>query len=144
MELKLNRPKYEAIKVGDTFSFERQIDEAALASFADLSGDRNPIHVDAAYARQAGFAGPVAHGMLLGSLFSTLIGMFCPGEYGLYLSQTLNFRRPVFAGSKVKIEGRITGKSDATRVVELETVIRNERGEVVVDGNAKAKFRDDA
>ena len=142
--LKPNQLKYKDVKVGDAFSFERQIDEAALADFSNLSGDHNPIHSDAAYAREAGFDGQVAHGMLLGSLFSTLIGMLCPGEHGLYLSQTLNFRRPVFAGAKVKVEGRVLAKSDATQVIELETLIRNERGEVVVEGNAKAKFRKNA
>lgn len=144
MELKLNKHKYEDIKVGDTFSFERQIDASVIADFAELSGDQNPIHVDPGYAKAAGFDGQVAHGMLLGSLFSTLIGMLCPGEHSLYLSQTLNFHRPVFAGTKVKVEGRVLSKSDATQVVELGTTIQNEKGEIVVEGNAKAKFRNNA
>lgn len=141
MGLKLNKLKYEDIKLGDVFSFEKLVDSELVNEFADLSEDKNPLHVDESYAQRTEFGGRIAHGMLLGSFFSALVGMLCPGEKSLYLSQSLNFRKPVALGTKVVVEGKITAKSDAARIVELETNIKDEKGAIVVSGVARVKAR---
>lgn len=139
MGLKLNKLNYEDIRVGDIFSFEKLIDSELVNKFADLSEDKNPLHIDESYAKKTKFGGRIAHGMLLSSFFSALVGMLCPGEKSLYLSQTLNFRKPVALNTKVIVEGRVTAKSDAARLIELETKIKNLVGEVMVDGLARVR-----
>ncbi len=133
MELKLNKLNYEDIKIGDVHSFERTIEADDVKRFAELSGDQNPLHAE----------GGVVHGMLLGGLFSALIGMLCPGEKSLYLSQNLNFRRLLKIGSPVKVEGRVVNKSDAAKIIELAMAIKDSNGAVLVDGAAQVKFRID-
>ncbi len=141
MELKLNKLFYDDIRVGDTFFFEKMVDRELVDKFADLSGDKNPLHVDESYAEKTEFGGRIAHGMLLGSFFSALIGMLCPGERSLYLSQTLNFRKPIKPNSRITIEGKVTAKSDAAKIIEIETVVKDDKGAVAVSGIAKVKIR---
>lgn len=141
MGLKLNKLNYEDIRVGDIFSFEKLVDSGLVNAFADLSEDKNPLHVDESYAKRTEFGGRIVHGMLLGSFFSALVGMLCPGEKSLYLSQTLSFRKPIKLNTKVTVEGRVTAKSDATKIIELETSIKDEKGSVAVSGIANIKVR---
>ena len=139
MGLKLNKFSYDEIMVGSVFSFEKLIDEDLIKQFADFSGDRNPLHMDADYASQTEFGGRIVHGALLGSLFSALVGMLCPGEKSLYLSQSLNFKSPLKAGGTVIVEGEVISKSDVTKIVTLTTRIKDDAGKILVDGEAKAK-----
>jgi len=139
MGLKLNKFSYDEITVGSVFSFEKLIDEDLIKQFADFSGDRSPLHMDADYASQTQFGGRIVHGALLGSLFSALVGMLCPGEKSLYLSQSLNFKSPMKPGGKVVVEGEVISKSDVTRIVTLATRIKDDTGKILVAGEAKAK-----
>src|SRR3989344_7451193 len=95
-----NDLEFEQIKVGDVFTFKKLINDELIDSFAALVGDYNPLHMDVVYAKENGYEGRLAQGMLVGSLFSTLVGMFCPGRRALYLSQSLNFKKPVVAGKE--------------------------------------------
>src|SRR5882672_11389540 len=89
------------IKVGDNASVTKTITEAAIQTFGDLSGDHNPLHFDEEHARRTRFGRPISHGMLTGSLFSPIIAHQLPGEGAIYLSQSLKFLAPVFAGDTV-------------------------------------------
>lgn len=111
--------RLEDIAVGDTASFERTIQESDTAVFIQLSGDHNPLHTDAAYAEQTSFGRPIVHGMLLGALCSTLVGMYLPGKRCLYLSQSLRFKKPVYAGDTITVTGTVQSKSVATRVLTI-------------------------
>jgi 3-hydroxybutyryl-CoA dehydratase len=128
----------EDITVGDTASFERTILGSDVTAFAELSGDYNPLHTDAAYATHTSFGRPIAHGMLLGALCSTLVGMYLPGKRCLYLSQSLRFKKPVYADDVVAVRGTVTAKSVATRVLTIAVSIT--RGEEeVVSGEAQVQ-----
>src|SRR3989344_6045882 len=140
MELKLNNFSYDEIKVGQEFSFERLLDKKAVAAFADLTGDQNPLHVDEAYAIKTKFGGPIAHGMLMGSLFSALVGMLCPGKRCLYLSQTLKFKNPLKVGDVAVVSGRVTDKSEAGRIITIETLVKDKNDKVLVEGEAKVQI----
>lgn len=133
---------YEEIKVGDRFSFDYFIDENLVNRFAEVSGDYNPLHVKADYAEKTEFHGRIAHGMLLASLFSNLIGMHCPGERALYLSQEIRFRNPLPLNRRILISGEVVSKSDAVKIIELKTIINDEQGAVIVDGLARVRVRD--
>ena len=128
-----------ALRVGQTERLSRTITAEDVATFARLTGDFNALHVDDEYAARYGFRRPVAHGFLHASLLSALIGMKLPGEGALYLSQSLDFTRPVFVGDTVTARGRIERIDREARTVAIRTTIVNQHGETVLDGNARVK-----
>jgi len=127
------------IKIGDTASSSKTVTEVDIANFAEVSGDFNPIHVDAEFASQSMFKERIAHGMLSASYISALLGNQLPGPNTLYLGQTLNFKNPVKIGDTVTTEVKVTEKRDDKRILKLETTVTNQRGEVVVDGGCVMK-----
>lgn len=135
---------FENIQIGEKRKFSEKIDESKLETFAKLSGDYNPLHMDKKYAQTTSFKKRVCHGMLLVSFFSRLVGMYLPGKNALYFSQTLNFQAPCFVDDKITIDGEVIGKSSATRIVTIKTSIHNQNNECVVDGIAKVIIRSDA
>ena len=132
---------FEQIKVGDVFSFKKLIDGKLIDRFAELVGDYSTLHMDAVYAKENGFENRLAHGLLIGSLFSTLVGMFCPGRRALYLSQSLNFKKPVVMGKEILIKGKVLNKSESTKIIRLETLACDDKGVIVVEGEALVKVR---
>lgn len=129
--------KFEDIRVGDEASFMVVVDESLVDRFTQLTGDRNPLHVDEHFAARTMYGRRVVHGMLLASHFSTLIGMHLPGASALYLSQDIRFVKPVFVGDRVRVLGRVIATSPATRVLTILTQVLKEHDEVIVDGEAK-------
>jgi 3-hydroxybutyryl-CoA dehydratase len=129
---------YSDIKEGTVFSFIRNLSQQDVQDFAKLSGDFNKLHVDPVYGKQSVFGQNVVHGMLCGSLFSQLVGMHCPGENSIYLTQSLQFKRPVFYGDTVTVQGTVMRKNDSIRVITLKTEVLKD-GKVAVDGEAKVK-----
>src|SRR3989338_2139965 len=103
---------YEDIQVGVVYEFEQTITRDDVIRFAELSGDHNPLHVDHAFGEQSQFGKNIVHGMFAASLFSTLVGMYCPGQDALYMGQTLQFRKPLFYGDHVTVRGTVAEKSD--------------------------------
>src|SRR5690349_20768034 len=94
---------FDEIRVGDSASLVRTLTGDDIKLFAVMSGDVNPAHVDAAYARSDLFHKVIAHGMWGGSLISTLLGTKLPGPGTIYLGQTLAFRRPVAVGDTISV-----------------------------------------
>ena len=85
----------EDLEIGMTRMIERQITQNDILLFSQVSGDQNPVHLDAAYAKQTIYGKRIAHGMLTASLISAVIAEQLPGHGTVYLSQTLKFIRPV-------------------------------------------------
>jgi acyl dehydratase len=135
--------KFNEIKLGIKAKFTVNIDESTINEFARISGDHNPLHMDARYATKTQFGKRVCHGMLLASFFSRLIGMHIPGKNALYFSQTLNFQLPCFVGDEVTIEGEVIDKSQSTRIITIKTTASNKLGKCLVDGIAKAIVREE-
>lgn len=98
---------FEDLRIGMTASYVRCVQEQDLHQFAELTGDTNPIHFDESYAAATAFAGRIAHGALTAGYISTVLGTMLPGPGAVYVSQTLNFRRPVRIGDEVKATVRI-------------------------------------
>lgn len=130
--------RYEDIKIGAVYKFERIITEKDGRTFAELTGDHNPLHIDPAFGAQSQFRKNIVHGMLAGSLFSTLVGMYCPGRRALYVSQTLQFKKPLLYGDTVTVRGTVTDKHDSIKMVTLKTEVLRD-GEVMVSGEAKVR-----
>lgn len=127
---------FDAIQVGDHASFDVVVTKELVDSFAKLSGDNNPLHMDDAYAAQTSFRERVAHGMIVGAFFSRLVGMHLPGKYALYLSQTLRFHTPVAVGTTLVIVGTVTHKTDAARTVAIRLSAEGPDKKLMVSGEA--------
>ena len=134
--------RFDELSVGQEASFDVVVTAELVEQFATVSGDRNPLHVDDTWAGGTAFGRRVVHGMLLGSLFSRLVGMALPGLYSVYVGQTVRFLRPVYVGQTVKVCGHVTALAAGTRTVTIATSIVNERGEVAVDGEASVMLQE--
>ena len=130
---------YDDIKVGDQASVSTTITEAHVLAFADLTGDTNPVHVDADYAAQSIFGERIAHGMLVAGLISAVLGTQLPGPNSIYLGQELKFTAPVKINDTVTVTATVTEKRDDKQIIKLRTTATNQRGELVVDGTAVLK-----
>ena len=126
------------MKIGYSDSVTRTITAKDVETFASLSGDHNPLHMDDEFAARTEFSQRVVHGFLHASLLSTLVGMKIPGREALYLSQTIEFTSPVFIGDTVEARGTITHVDQVTRTITMDTVITTQNGDVVLRGVAKA------
>ena len=127
------------IKVGDTASFSKTVTESDIVTFAGLTSDFNPIHVDAEYAKDSLFKERIAHGMLMAGFISAVLGTQLPGPNAIYMGQTLNFKLPVKIGDTVTAEVTIDEKREDKRILKVKTTVTNQRGEIVVDGGAVIK-----
>ncbi len=127
------------LHVGYSDSVTRTITAKDVETFASLSGDMNPLHMDDEFAARSEFSQRVVHGFLHASLLSTLVGMKIPGREALYLSQTIEFTAPVFIGDTVEARGTITEVDEVTRIITMDTLITKQNGDEVLRGIAKAK-----
>lgn len=131
---------FTQIRVGTTRSFQTVLSPATIRQFIRLTGDQNPLHTDARYAARTKFRRPVVHGMLAASFFSTLVGMYLPGRSALYMSQTLRFKRPLYAGDLIRVAGTVVKKNNRLRLLTLETRIERART-VCIEGEAQVLYR---
>jgi len=116
------------------------IDDSAVQSFADLSGDRNPIHLDADVARSYGYHRQVAHGAILVNLLSRVIGMDIPGPGSVMMSQSTEWTAPVFVGDEVELVVTVENLSLGAGIISLSVYAQNQNGYHVMKGEAKVKM----
>ena len=127
--------KFEDLAVGQHAQSENAVSEAVIAAFADVSGDYNPVHLDEAFAAATPFKGRIAHGMLSAAYISALIGTRLPGPGAIYVSQTLNFRRPVRIGAQVLTRVEITALDPEKARAAIATTCSVD-GKIVLEGEA--------
>ncbi len=125
---------FAAIRAGDTARISKKILAEDLEAFAKLSGDYNPLHMDAEFAGRTSFHRRVAHGMLTASYVSTLVGMQLPGPGALWAQQTFRWRAPVFIGDELNITLEVTHKSEGARTITIEVNAVNQNNLVVMEG----------
>ncbi len=130
--------------VGARATCVRTFTDADIVRFAEVSGDRNPVHLDDAYAARSPFGRRVAHGFLTGSLISAVIGMELPGPGSIYLGQTLKFLAPVYIGDTVTVSVEVIGVREEKRLVTLRTDCTNQDGKLVLTGEATVKYLGEA
>lgn len=128
-----------ALKIGQSERLARTITAEDVAAFARLSGDHNALHVDDEFAARTEFGQRVVHGFLHASLLSTLVGMKLPGRGALYVSQSIEFTRPVFIGDTVEACATIEAIDPDTRLVTLRTEILRANTDCVMRGTATVK-----
>jgi 3-hydroxybutyryl-CoA dehydratase len=126
---------FEDLEVGMEASFAKTVSEADIRSFAEVTGDKNPVHLDPDYAAKTIFKEPIAHGMLTAGYISAVFGMEMPGPGAIYVSQTLNFRAPVRKGDRVVAKVRVMELYAAKRRARFECVCSVD-GKIVLEGEA--------
>jgi len=126
---------FEDLELGMEASFARTVSEADILAFAEVTGDKNPVHLDAGFAAKTIFKQPIAHGMLTASYISAVFGMELPGPGAIYVSQTLNFRGPVKIGDRVVAKVRVMELYPAKRRARFECVCSVD-GKAVLEGEA--------
>ena len=123
---------------GLTESFTVTVTEEMMQAFERLTGDCSPINVDETYAKARGYGGRVVYGMLGASFFSTLAGVYLPGEHCLLHGVECKFARPVFIGDTLTVTGTVVNVSEAVAEAEIKAVITNQDGKKVTRGVIKA------
>ena len=125
----------DEIAVGQSASLERVVTQDVINTFADASGDFNPVHVDPAFAASTMFKGTIAHGMLSAAYISAVLGTQLPGPGAIYMGQSLKFRAPVRPGDKVVTTCTVKEIILEKKRVLLDTVCKV-GDTVVLDGEA--------
>jgi len=126
---------FEDLELGMEASFQKVVTEADINGFAEVTGDKNPVHLDPEYAAKTMFKERIAHGMLTASFISAVFGTELPGPGVIYISQTLNFRAPVKIGQTVTAKVRLVELFPAKRRARFDTICTAD-GKVVLEGEA--------
>ena len=126
---------FEDLSLGQNAEMTRTVGEADIAAFAAVSGDDNPVHLDAAFAATTPFKERIAHGMLSASYISALIGTRLPGPGAIYISQTLAFKRPVKIADAVttRVEVNALNEEKARATFQCTCLVN---GKPVLEGEA--------
>lgn len=111
----------EDLEIGMVRHLQKQVTDRDIELFAEVSTDRNPVHLDDAYAQDTIFEGRIAHGMLTAGLISAVIGEQLPGHGTVYLGQTLKFMATVRPGDMVRAEVEVQAIDHSKRRVTLAT-----------------------
>lgn len=136
----LNGYFIEDLTVGMAATYGKTITEADIVMFSGVTGDHNPLHVNEDYAKSTRFGGRIAHGMLTGSLISTVLGTRLPGPGCVYLSQDLKFLAPVKPGDTVTAKAVITDIVPEKRRITCQTTA-SIGSTVVCEGEARMMVR---
>ncbi|MEM6579745.1 MAG: MaoC family dehydratase [Pseudomonadota bacterium] len=128
---------YPEIALGQTASYSKVIEEKDIQLFAAVSGDVNPVHLDAEFAAKTRFGERIAHGMLSGAIISAAIAMELPGPGTIYLSQTMRFKLPVKIGDLITVLLEVTERQDKREIITLDCKVQNDKNKVVVTGTAQ-------
>ena len=149
MESKVYRGEEKArpVKVNEMAALVWTVTEDDVAKFADVTGDCNPLHMDAEYAAQTTFGRRIAHGAFVGGLISRVIAESLPGPGSVYMSQFCKFLRPVYIGDEIKVVVEVIEvasyqlRSKTLTVFsnkyKLRTRVENQKGQLVLDGEAE-------
>ena len=138
MFLELRLLHFEDLSVDLTERLTKRIESSDVVGFAEVTGDRNPIHLSEHFAAKTPFGGRIAHGLYTASLISAVLGTRLPGPGAIYISQTLNFRAPVRIGDEVVVEVRVAELVEAKKRARLACTCRVGEA-VVLDGEAWVK-----
>ncbi|MEQ8394218.1 MaoC family dehydratase [Thalassobaculum sp.] len=125
----------EDLEVGMRAEYERVVTQDMIESFAEVSGDHNPLHLDDDYAKDTMFKGRIAHGLLSAAFISKVFGTVMPGKGSVYISQTLRFLAPVRIDDTVLTVVEVTAIDREKKRVSFKS--RCKVGStVVIDGDA--------
>ena len=131
----MGKKRFAEIQVGDQASFSKTMTESDIFAFSAITGDFNPIHVDAEFARKSIFKQRVVHGMLTAGLIDhtlTDIG----GAGNIHLSQFVKFTAPVYIGDTVHVFSEVLSKDETKNRITVKSTVTNQEGKIVLEGEA--------
>lgn len=128
---------FDEIQVGETATYSKLLTAEDARLFATTSGDTNPVHLDAEYAKGTVFGACIGHGMWSGALVSAAIATTLPGPGSIYRSQTLKFIKPAYIGDTLTVTLTVTEKKDRVRLVTLDCIVANQNGIKIASGIAE-------
>jgi len=141
MNEKLNEYTFEEIKIGLKETFEVEVTESMENKFAEITGNYNPLASNEEYATTTNYKKRICPGMFTASFLSRLTGMYLPGKYALVYSQSLNFVNICYIGDIITVQGEVIEKNDATKMITVNTTIKNQDGKKLIYGTALVTFR---
>ncbi|HET6993135.1 MAG TPA: MaoC family dehydratase [Bacteroidia bacterium] len=125
------------IEQGSTYNHTFRFTQKEVELFAQVTGDKNPVHLDADYAAKTMFKRPIMHGFLGGSVFSKIFGTLFPGEGTIYLKQSMAFMRPMFVDTDYEVRMTVKEVVKEKHRATVETIIVDKNsGDVVINGEA--------
>lgn len=124
------------LEVGQKANRELTVTDEMVAAYADITGDRNPLHFDAEFAAGTPFGGLIAQGGIATGLLHALVAMDLPGPGSVFLSQNWSFPHPVRVGDTIKAVATVRTANERRGIAKLEFVVENQRGETVLGGEA--------
>jgi 3-hydroxybutyryl-CoA dehydratase len=127
---------FAEINIGDKASMTKTVSEHDIYTFAGVSGDFNPVHIDAEFAKTTMFKERIAHGMLSAGFISAVLGTSLPGRNTIYLGQELAFKAPVKIGDTVTATVEAIEKIPEKSRIIFRTTVTNQDGTIVIDGKA--------
>ncbi len=127
---------FDSLTTGDSYEICRFVSEHDVLTFAEITGDDNPLHVDAAYAEETRFGYRIVHGVFLLGLISKVLGRDFPGPGSVAVSISCRFLRPVRVNSEVRVMVKIAEKFENRRYVKAETYVYNDANKLAVKGEA--------
>ena len=131
-----------SLKPGDQASRSTTITDEMIRAFAELTGDANPVHLDDNYAAGTRFGRRIAHGMIAAGLISATLANELPGPGTVYLSQTLQFKAPVYPGDTITTSVEVQSVRPDKPIATLRTVCRNQQDAIVLEGEAVVLVRE--
>jgi acyl dehydratase len=129
-------------RVGQRAERSMRVTDDQIEAFAQLSGDRNPVHFDDAFAKRIGFEGHIAHGALITALLSAVLGMDLPGPGTVFLEQRVRFLAPVRPGDTITAALEVVRVRDDKPIITLGATVTNSQGVRVADGELVVLLRD--
>jgi acyl dehydratase len=128
---------FEEIQIGDTAEYSKKMTRKIVDTFAQISGDDNPLHVDREYGAKSRFGANIVHGMLASALICRVLGVQLPGEGTIHVSQSLKFIKPIYIGETVTARITVTEKNVENKRIKMKTIILNNDGEEATVGEAE-------
>ena len=122
----MNEYKFNEIGVGLEHSFQVSVNHDMLAAFLKMSGDTNPLHTNAQYAKDNGFVDKVVYGLLTSSFYSTLVGVYLPGKYCILHGLDIQFIKPVYVGDELVVIGGVSYINEAYKQLTIKALITNQ------------------
>lgn len=135
--------KYEEFTVGQEHHEYHFVTQEEINAFAQISGDKNPLHIDPEFASKSIFGKPIAHGMFGLSLISAALGMNFPGFGTIYMGQDAKFLKPIFIGETVDIILTVKNLEPEKKRLLITTRVINENNDVAIEGEARVQYNPD-
>ena len=134
----MNHYTIDDITLGMTVEFSKQITQEMMENFQKISGDDSSIHIDSSFAKKRGFKDRVVYGMLSSVFFSTIVGVYLPGENGLLKSIECDYLQPVYIDDVLHIEAMIEAVYKTVGLIKIKVIIKNDKDDTVASGKIKA------